>query len=192
MKRNKPLRVHARARDAGDSKLGRITEPEARAAYLAMGPNRSLEKLHRAQAGASPSISLRTLKTWSSKFEWVRLAVEFDSRVGAQVVARVEAQQVRDGANRLRRMQGFVDAAFERAEQLLATAEDIGDLKEIVAAAIGTEEKIQVMLGGVSDRTQNLAGAETPEARAQRQRREIEAEFEIDVTNGNDQGRRDH
>lgn len=75
----------------------RITEPEARAAFLAMGPERSLPALYRQYIEAMPSGSkppaLITIKGWSSKYGWQALAAEHDQRITQRVIAKIETKQ---------------------------------------------------------------------------------------------------
>jgi hypothetical protein len=82
----------------------RITEPEARAAYIGMGPGRSILKaaaeLQNA-FGAAAIPSERTLMSWSSKHKWPALAAEHDKRSTERAVAKLEskhADQTADAA----------------------------------------------------------------------------------------------
>jgi phage terminase small subunit len=71
----------------------RITEPEARAAYIGMGPDRSLAGLAvklRAQCGQTPHKA--TLERWSSKHGWAALAAQHDKRTTERAVAKIETQ----------------------------------------------------------------------------------------------------
>ncbi len=75
----------------------RITEPEARAAYLAMGPERSLSALYRHYSSTMPKGSkppaLITIKGWSAKQGWQALAAEHDKRSTERAVAKLESKQ---------------------------------------------------------------------------------------------------
>jgi len=74
----------------------RVKEPEARAAFLSMGPDRSLSALHRRYAADMPNPpAIDTIKSWSRKFGWQALAAAHDAKVAAAVVAKVEAGQIK-------------------------------------------------------------------------------------------------
>lgn len=67
------VHVHARGTAPGQS-VGKVSEPEARAAYIAMGHGRSVRKLHQRLIGTGSVISLSSLQARSSKFGWPALA----------------------------------------------------------------------------------------------------------------------
>ena len=75
-----------------------VTEPEARAAYLAMEGRRSVERLHKNfTKGVKKTPSLRTLRSWSAKHNWVLWAKEHDEKVAtgaAEVIARDATEKV--------------------------------------------------------------------------------------------------
>lgn len=77
----------------------RVTETEARAAYFALGQNRSLNALldqYRADPTVTPP-SDSTLKRWSTKHKWVALALEHDAEVAAKagkLVAQSQAKEI--------------------------------------------------------------------------------------------------
>jgi len=91
--------------------------------YLAMGSQRSLEKLaadaHRiaAERGWSSAPSKRTLETWSSNDCWSKKALEHDRAVMAQV----HKQLVYKRADQSQRSQ---DRALEIAEKMYGLVED--------------------------------------------------------------------
>lgn len=87
----------------------RITEPQARAAFLALGPERTLPALH-ARYRSDPEVlppNLTTLKRWSAKFEWQRLAAEHDQKASATagaILAKAQGKALADlgiGADRV-------------------------------------------------------------------------------------------
>lgn len=77
----------------------RITEPEARAAYLAMGPTRTVPALrsrYLADTGVICPAEI-TIRKWSAKYRWRKLAAEHDAKVAAKASEAVAAKQ----ANRI-------------------------------------------------------------------------------------------
>jgi hypothetical protein len=172
--------------------MAKISEPEARVAYLAMGPSRSLAKLAATWPTAIRA-SLTTAKAWSSKFGWSKLARAYDQRVATKVVEKVEAAQVKETVSAVLALEQFATGA------LLTAATRFGEASvgELVDKAIDALKQYQVMTGGVSDRTMalNVAGqmpGETPEQARARRRAEVEAKYgplgpeDWDGTNGDD------
>lgn len=173
--------------------MARITEHEARAAYLAMGPDRSLAKLRRGLGGPGVAPSLTTFETWSKKFGWRALAQAHDERVSAKAMAKIETAQVADRVSMVQALEDFSATALLKARELIAGAKTIGHIEVLVDRAIDALKQQAVMTGGVSDRTMalNVAGhlpGETPQQARARRVREAEAEFGLDppAVNGQD------
>ncbi len=80
--------------------------------YRDLGPKRSLAKV--AELGSS---RLRTLSSWSSKYEWVRLCAEYDHRALKESLA--SRVLVRERAS-----QKMIDAMDQAADVLLEIALD--------------------------------------------------------------------
>ena len=70
-------------------------------AYCSMGSRRSLAKVHRQLAIATPGDpdvpDIDTLKYWSGKYGWVARCAEHDDKVAAKVEAKMAQVQVGTG-----------------------------------------------------------------------------------------------
>lgn len=104
-----------------DTARRRVKEPEARAAFLAMGPARTLQMLQARYQNDSEvaAPNLTTLKRWSSKFGWQDLAAQMDATVTKKVVAAVEARQVKSLARIAEDFIVEADRGLQMAAQLV-------------------------------------------------------------------------
>ncbi len=115
----------------------RICADEALAAYMALGPSRSLSRLldqYRAQTGVVPPAS-STLKRWSTRDEWQARAREHDLAVqGAASKRAIEHE-----ADQRVEVSLIVEDAYrdvlERVRQLLPQTSGDGIIMELVSAA---------------------------------------------------------
>lgn len=142
----------------------KVTEPEARAAYLAQTPPRSMQRLAdelRARFGSVPS--QRTFENWSSKHSWRRLAREHDERVAQKAATIVVNRQAKTAAERAALLmdQGerLVDIGLQLAHE--------GDPAALVRVGIEVQKYADVLTGGVSDRTETLT--DSPENARERE-----------------------
>jgi acylphosphatase len=131
--------------------VAKIREPDARVEYLAMGPDRSLEKLHKHLTATSPNIvpSTRTLKEWSSKFEWQAKALEFDNRVAEQAIAKARTKAVNRAADLITEVLDAAAAGLKRCADVAKTEENFRALAE---GSVSLLKQAEVLMGGVSDR----------------------------------------
>src|SRR5262245_38892626 len=74
----------------------KVTEPEARVAYLALGPGRKLATL--ADHFGPRSVTVRCYELWSAANDWQALAADHDERATARAVAKVETSQANERA----------------------------------------------------------------------------------------------
>lgn len=138
------------------SRKPKISETEARAAYLGMGPERSLRALLKAyEAQGIKPPSLRTLGTWSTEHDWQRLAAEHDERVAARVISKAETAQANEGFDAVKALTEAAEIALDALALKKAAAEaaDKGDLRGMMSAAVDALKLREVLTGGVSDRT---------------------------------------
>lgn len=165
----------------------KLSADECLPAYLALGPERSLRKLRQVLLKDEPTRTPadRTIKGWSADRNWQAAAAAHDLKVKEAVVQKVAAVQIRDGTNRLLRIHGFVDAAFARATELVGGQTD---LSKIVLMAIEAEKQAQVMVGGVSNRTETISGADSVTA-ADILRRRLEDQYGLPPTSGEASGK---
>ncbi len=93
------------------------------AAYCALGPERSLERLVTpSQTEAKPRLRLATLKEWSSAFGWVARASAYDAEQRAKARAtqdRADADRVRRKADRERRKEELRERMDDERAQLM-------------------------------------------------------------------------
>ncbi len=115
----------------------KIDRARARADYLAMGPRRSLKKLHQRYNEASlETPSLRTLAEWSRADEWVRAAQEHDAQVAGEVSRKMieaEAEERWDEAKAMRGLwEGIAVKLKEVVEQF--PIKDVADFRALTTA----------------------------------------------------------
>lgn len=142
----------------------KVTEPIARAAYLAQTPPRSLHRLALDLAREfTETVSERTLKNWSKKNGWQRLAREHDERVAQKAATIVVNRQAKTAAERAALLmdQGerLVDIGLQLAHE--------GDPAALVRVGIEVQKYADVLTGGVSDRTETVT--DSPENARERE-----------------------
>lgn len=155
--------------------MARLTPATALARYQALGEGRSIVKIL-AGLSAGDRVSVKTLKQWSVKFGWGKATREGDRRVARVAHEAVVVTQGKEAASAAISMERFTRLAFDRAAELVASAQTIADVAVIVEKAIDAQKQLAVMAGGVSDRTESVAGAPAAKSAAERDR-ELEAEF---------------
>lgn len=111
----------------------RIDHRQALADYLAMGPQRSLVKLHQYyEATANGGPCLQTLKNWSKKHGWQKAAARHDERVAAQIAERAERVAVEKGFDQVA---AFAEIIEHGAVALREFIKDPENLKKVTNAA---------------------------------------------------------
>lgn len=128
----------------------RVTEPVARAAYLAMPTPRSLRRLGEdlgRRGGRTPS--QRTLENWSRKHGWVRLVREHDARVADGAAKVVEKAAIKDAAAWAMELRRKAQAFLDAAELNVGKA----DAAQLARAALDMLARADELEGGVSGRT---------------------------------------
>jgi len=115
----------------------RICADEAFAAYMALGPSRSLSRLlesYRAQTGVIPP-AMSTLKRWSAKDKWTARAREHD----LAVQAATSEKAIEHEAEQRVEISTVVEDAYRdvlgRMRQLLPEINGDGAIMELVTAA---------------------------------------------------------
>ena len=105
---------------------------EAYAAYLALGAERSIERLHAELAAAGRTPSLRTLYEWSRCFHWQDRLAAFEHRARAaaeeaelEAIREMHARQVSEAL--LLQQRGRRLAAGRRGRRGVAGGGDPGD-----------------------------------------------------------------
>ena len=135
----------------------RVDHQRALAAYLAMGPGRSLSKLCRRYAGTVPKPpGLPTLKFWSKRDGWQAEAVRYDERIAGQVVDRIEEASVEKQFDQAAELLDIVESSVA---VLKTYAGDPDTLKKITTAAEFAQVSNAVV--NISKHLELLAGRAT-------------------------------
>lgn len=147
--------------------MSKIKEPAARAAYLALGPGRSIAKLRGVlgeKLGRPPGKS--TLELWSSKHGWTKLAAAHDEKVTAAATAQIAAQQGKKAADLVTHL---ISAAHEGLTRAVAIAGQEAKFKDLVDGSVTALKAAEVLAGGVSDRIENHQRVHLERAKAVRE-----------------------
>ena len=107
----------------------KVESSKARAAfeaYVALGPARSLEKLHQNSPQTAPS--LRSLKEWSRLYGWLERARLADAEVAMRERAQREAHQAAERERRHKRRLADIDTLHELADE---AAQVLGSTKAL-------------------------------------------------------------
>lgn len=172
--------------------MRKATPQEALSIYLGMGSDRSLPAV-RAKLGSDAGVEVptaRTFEEWSSKFGWVRAAEEFDAKAGARLVARTQTAVVRAGFDRVLSLTMLAQRCLDTANAASLDPGDINaaDIRALTSTAIEAIKTIEVLTGGVSDRTERAGGMATEARELLRRLEEQKRARIIDVTPKPDAG----
>lgn len=156
-----------------------ITAGEAEAAYLRLGPDRSLAMLRKALDQAfndSPAIS--TIKNWSVKNGWDAKAAAFDLKQENAVIAQLTVERVTQifhAREELQKVASNCLKAFEKWSEnkngKTAHIKDASDARTILDSAISAIKMAEVLEGRVSDRQAQEKNIALEDRRAEAQRR---------------------
>lgn len=155
--------------------MARLTAGTALTLYLGLGGDRSLAKVA-AGVPAGDRVSMKTLKQWSARDGWGKLAKAHDRKVTTRANEVLVATQGREQASAALAMDKFAQAAFAKAAELVGTAENVADLAVMVTSAVDALKQLAVMTGGVSDRTEAVAAPAKAKTPAERQA-DLEAKY---------------
>ena len=123
-----------------DIRKKRICADEALAAYMALGPSRSLSRLlkqYRAQTGVVPPAS-STLKRWSSRDEWQARARDHDIQVQGEASKRTIERQAEQRVEVSLVLEDTYRDVLGRMREQIANLPQIktpGQIVELVSAA---------------------------------------------------------
>jgi hypothetical protein len=139
-----------------------ITPQQALVDYLALGGERSLRRLVQRydEIGMKNPPSFATVGLWSSRFGWDRKAHEHDEFVGAALLSRLRDEVVQREFDRVAALMKVAQRCLEVAaaieiDERSATAADI---KALTTTAIDAIKMVEVLTGGVSERTASATG----------------------------------
>ncbi len=144
-----------------DSNTDRVTEPEARAAYIAMKGRRSVvgvrEKFGK-EGRKTPSE--RTFEKWCTKHNWIALAREHDERVATGAAAKIEKVTMAQIVTRAEQFDALATESLTKAidglEKIDATKLKATDIRALVEVGERASRMFELLEGRATDRTDNL------------------------------------
>ena len=136
---------------------GRIKHDRGLADYLALGPDRSLEKLHQQFTEYAPEAPcLRSLKGWSTRYGWQAKAAQHDARVASQVAEKSEEAAVEQGVDHVKALHDVADKALRKVIDGLDAesikADDAYQMAALVNSALGAIRGVQLLTGKATER----------------------------------------
>ena len=136
---------------------GRVKHGQGFTDYLGLGPDRSLEKLHRWYTENAPKPpSLRSLKGWSTRYGWQAKAADYDTRVAAQVAERAEEASVEQALDHVQALTNVANKALQKVIDGLDAenikADDAYQMAALVNSALGAIKGVQLLTGGATER----------------------------------------
>lgn len=142
-------------------KTGRVKHHQGLADYLALGPDRSLQKLwelYKTTMVQAPA--LVTIELWSRKHEWVRQASEYDAKVAAEVLDRTEEAAVEEGFDRTKALLEVAELALTKATAALntdtLTADTPAEVKALIDSSVNAIRQIELLEGRATSRVDHL------------------------------------
>ena len=146
-------------------RTGRVKHQQGLAQYIALGPDRSLEKLHRwCTKNAPKAPGVRTLKGWSTKYGWKAKAAAHDAKVAGRLADKVEEAAVEDGWDRVSTLTDFARLSLDKAMEALQggslKAETAYELQALLNSAVTALKHIELMTGGPTSRIATLLSKE--------------------------------
>ena len=113
--------------------------------YYALGTQRSLEKLRETMGKEWGKISIKTLESWSIKYQWQSRIAEMARKVQAQT----EKKLLRDTVEIKVRQQGIIDAALASILTRFKEAKEGGLLPEFTYQDLERILKHELLLHGI-------------------------------------------
>jgi len=143
--------------------VDKISEQEARLAYLALGPHRTLAKV--AEQFGARSVSIRWLEHWSKEGEWQRRAAEHDEQLAKRAERRIMTQQTNERVQTIRLMRDTADALLRRLADVAARvgAEKGADAKGLADAATALLKHVELLEGGATERAEINGASRLPD-----------------------------
>ena len=138
-----------------------VTEPEARAAYIALEGRRSVATVRkRLGKGGRKTPSQTTFEKWCTQNQWVRLAREHDEKVATRVADKIAETAT---AQAITRAMQFDTLATETLQMAIDGLKEI-DIKALKATDIRALAEIseratkmhELLEGRATDRTEGL------------------------------------
>ena len=142
-------------------KSKRIKHRQALNDYLALGPDRSLEKLYqwyKANVPQPPCSSI--IKIWSTRYGWQARSAEHDERVAGGVSQKVEDAAVEGTWDRVKDLTEVAQKSIQKA--LAALTGDSMEVKDpyavaaLMNTALGSIKAVELLSGRATGRLDNL------------------------------------
>ena len=131
-----------------------VKPEEALNKYLELGQGRSLNKLNKILGSNSPAYD--TLKRWCSKFDWVELAKQTDFKARQTMKEKHSIELSEKTFNEISELQDINKKLLIKINQTLNTThiDKPEHIKSLGDLALSVSKQIQVLTGGVSERTE--------------------------------------
>ena len=150
----------------------------ALAAYLALGPGRSLPKLVRHYAKTEPGkpLSISTAKVWCKKFHWVEKAAAHDADIAAQVQAQATKAQVTERVSALDGIDMAIGLCVRLLEEVATGQRKIEvltpqDVRAVITSLAEASKHKELLEGRATERAENRTPAELEAALAEVQQK---------------------
>ena len=129
----------------------RVSEAEARAAYIALDGRRSAARVReRFVKSGRKTPSLRLFELWRGKYRWVKLAREHDEKVTVKATDRIATEQIAEIVTRATRFGSVTDKSLKLAIDALSDldyktlkASDVRSLVEVAERAAKMHELLE-------------------------------------------------
>jgi hypothetical protein len=118
--------------------------------YFTMGPGRSIEKM-RENGSEKVSITVRQLKRYSTRWQWVMRAAAYDQWIEATNLKAAALLAAQDAEKWAQRMRDLRERKYQQSQQLLDHAESmlkfpLSEIKRtVVLDESGRETQIQII-----------------------------------------------
>ena len=142
---------------AKPQQTGRVKHRQGLADYLALGADRSLEKLYQWYRENVPKPPGRSIiKIWSTRYEWQAKAAQHDERVAGNVSQKVEEAAVEETWDRVKDLTAVAQRSIQKA--LDALKDDNMEVKDpyavaaLVNAAMSSIKTVELLAGRATGR----------------------------------------
>ncbi len=138
-----------------------VTEPEARAAYIACEGRRSVAAVRkRLGKGGRKTPSHTTFEKWCTQHQWVRLAREHDEKVATRVADKIAETATAQAITRAMQFDTLATETLKMAIEGLAKI-DVNALKAVDIRALAevserAAKMYELLEGRATDRTDDL------------------------------------
>ena len=151
-----------------DSSTDRVTEPEARAAYIAMHGRRSVLAVRKRLAKEGRKTpSETTFKKWAAKNGWRRLALEHDDKVVAATTAKIAKAAVAEAVSRADNFDTMATESLKKALDGLKLIDvatlKTPDIRALVEISERASKMFELLEGRATDRTDHVTRAKMDE-----------------------------